>query len=248
MQRCFLVIVALSCVLSSGCTTSTTIKDASTKHASNLTGLQQAVAEYRGKLDDYFDRLIQQQREAHIAMFVKKHIDAIAESQAESIASQMRKESKSEQPAKDFIMAGADIIGVSDSSRETFNLWVEELSGKDLAERQKALEEKAAAIEKMAKDKNPPDADLLEKARKIKTKILNDDELTYVGVAIELKQQRAIFDAQLNVLAAGVTTMQAFHAKINEFLAIDVTIDAARIASAAAAGSKADVTGILGKK
>jgi hypothetical protein len=42
--------------------------------------------------------------------------------------------------------------------------------------------------------------------------------------------------------------MQAFHAKINDFLAIDATIDGARIAAAAAAGSKADVAGILRDK
>jgi hypothetical protein len=42
--------------------------------------------------------------------------------------------------------------------------------------------------------------------------------------------------------------MQAFHDKINEFLSIDVTIDGSKIAAAAAAGSKADVAGIVGKK
>jgi hypothetical protein len=39
--------------------------------------------------------------------------------------------------------------------------------------------------------------------------------------------------------------MQAFHAKIDEFLSIDVTIDGDKIAEAAAAGSRADITGIL---
>lgn len=229
MQRCLVAIVALSCVLASGCTTSTTIKDASTKHASNLTGLQQAVAEYRRKLDDYFDRLIQQQREAHIAMTVNQRINDIAESQAASIASQMRKEPKSEQPAKDFIKAGADVMNAFVSSRAVFDLWVEKAPGKDLTERR----------EKIMK--------IMEKAGK-ETKLPGDDELTFVHVAIELQQQRARLDTQLDLLAAQVTTMQAFHAKVNEFLATDATIDGARIASAAAAASKADVTGILGKR
>lgn len=241
MQRCFVAIVALSCVLASGCTTPTTIKDASTKHASNLTGLQQAVAEYRGKLDDYFDRLIQQQREAHIAMYVNGRIDAIAGSQAASIASQMRKEPKSEQPAKDFIKAGADVREDFVFSRAMFDRWVEKTPGKNLAERRMNMK---AEMEKAANAKDPPNTDLLEKAKNLP----GDDKLTFVHVAIELQQQRAILDTQLDLLAAQVTTMQAFHAKVNEFLAIDATIDGARIASAAAAGSKADVTGILGKK
>lgn len=241
MQRFLVAIVALSCVLASGCTTPTTIKDASTKHASNLTGLQQAVAEYRRKLDDYFDRLIQQQREAHIAKYVNQRIHAIAERQAASIASQMRKEPKSEQPAKDFIKAGTDVMNDFVFSRKMFDRWVEKTPGNDLNARRANMK---AEMEKKAKATDPPNADLLEKAQNLP----DDEELTFVLNAIGLRQQRALLDTQLDLLAAQVTTMQAFHAKVNEFLAIDATIDGARIASAAAAGSKADFTGILGKK
>jgi len=74
------------------------------------------------------------------------------------------------------------------------------------------------------------------------------DDLTFVKVAIDLTQQRKNLDDQLNLLATQVTTMQAFHDKINEFLSIDATIDGSKIAAAAAAGSKADVAGIAGKK
>src|ERR671916_360390 len=81
MDRLFAATLALLCVFAGGCTTSTTIKDASTKHASNLIGLDQAVSDYRGKLDQYYERLIQQQREAHVAMRVNQWIDAMAESQ-----------------------------------------------------------------------------------------------------------------------------------------------------------------------
>ena len=76
----------------------------------------------------------------------------------------------------------------------------------------------------------------------------SDDDLTFVKVAIDLIQQRKNLDDQLNLLATQVATMQAFHDKINEFLSIDATIDGSKIAAAAAAGSKADVAGIVGKK
>jgi hypothetical protein len=227
MNRCFLAILALSCVLATGCATSVTIKDASTKHASNLMGLQQAVGEYRKKLDAYFDRLIAQQREAHIAMHVDRGIHNQAETQAASIAEKMSpsQSDPKDLAAADFIKAGATVGNAFVYFRDNFDRWVEKTEGKDLEERRKALEKKLGA----------PIKD-------------NEDDLTFVKVAIDLKQQRKNLDDQLNLLTAQVTTMQAFHEKINEFLSIDATIDGGKIAAAAAAGSKGDLAGILGKK
>ena len=218
----------LPCAWTVGCTTPSTIKDASTKHASNLVGLQQAVNEYRTQLDRYFDRLVAQQREAHVAMHVDRWIHGAAEEQAASIADTIRSTDRAAQKdaaALDFIKAGATITDKFDFYKNNFDQWVKKTAGKNLEERRKALENKLG--------KPIPDS---------------DDDLTFVKVAIDLIQQRRNLDDQLNLLATQVATMQAFHDKINEFLSIDATIDGSKIAAAAAAGSKADVAGIVGKK
>lgn len=241
----FSAILLVSSSLALGCTTSSTVKDASTKHASNLVGLQQAVSEYRKKVDAYYDRLLAQQREAHIAMRLDKHITDVAESQAKSIATKMQGAPQSQEPATDFIKAGAIITEDFDFWRRNFDRWVEKTRGKDLAERRNALNEAAAAIEK----EKPGDATAAAEAAAIRADAgRSDNELTFVSVVIDLKQQRDELDKQLDLLAAQVKTMQAFHDKVNDFLAIDATIDGSKIAAAAVAGSKADVAGLLGKK
>lgn len=237
MYRPFPVLVLLFCILSSGCIASSTIKDASTKHASNLVGIQQAVAEYRKKLDAYYGRLIQKQREAHIAMHLNKSIDVMAEVQASSTASKLLSTPNSQEPLNDFIHAGVSITDDFVFWARNFDRWVENTPGKDLTERRKALESEALKADEAG------DRDTAIKLRAEAGK--KDDDLTFVSVAIDLKQQRQNLDAQLALLAAQITTMQSFHTKINDFLAIDATIDGARIAAAAAAGSKADVAGIL---
>jgi hypothetical protein len=191
-------------------------------------GLQQAVNEYRTQLDRYFDRLVAQQREAHVAMHVDRWIHGAAEEQAASIADTIRSTDRAAQKdaaALDFIKAGATITDAFVFYRNNFDQWVKKTDGKNLEERRKALENKLGK----------PIAD-------------SDDDLTFVKVAIDLIQQRRNLDDQLNLLATQVATMQAFHDKIDEFLSIDATIDGSKIAAAAAAGSKADVAGIVGKK
>jgi hypothetical protein len=191
-------------------------------------GLQQAVNEYRTQLDRYFDRLVAQQREAHVAMHVDRWIHGAAEEQAASIADTIRSTDRAAQKdaaALDFIKAGATITDKFVFYRNNFDQWVYKTAGKNLEERRKALENKLG--------KPIPDS---------------DDDLTFVKVAIDLIQQRKNLHDQLNLLATQVTTMQAFHDKIDEFLSIDATIDGSKIAAAAAAGSKADIAGIVGKK
>jgi hypothetical protein len=191
-------------------------------------GLQQAVNEYRTQLDRYFDRLVAQQREAHVAMHVDRWIHGAAEEQAASIADTIRSTDRAAQKdaaALDFIKAGATITDKFVFYKNNFDQWVHKTAGKNLDERRKDLENKLG--------KPIPDS---------------DDDLTFVKVAIDLIQQRKNLHDQLNLLATQVTTMQAFHDKIDEFLSIDATIDGSKIAAAAAAGSKADIAGIVGKK
>jgi hypothetical protein len=242
--------VAFLCVLAGGCVTPAAVKDASTKHGNNLAGLQQAVGEYRRQLDGYYDRLIAGQREAHIAIHVNKAVKTIASDQAESIATEILKKPTSQKPAEDFIDAGASLADAFIFWGDDFNQWVEKTEGTTLADRRQSLRKQADELEARANQSataNQVD-DLRKAAEKIRAEANRaDDELTYVHIAIELKRQRSFLDTQLELLAAQVTTMQAFHAKVNEFLSIDATIDGAKIAAAAAAGSKANTAGILAK-
>jgi hypothetical protein len=245
-------VAAILGLMMTGCVTSAAVKDASTKHTSNLAALQQAVGTYRKQLDTYYERLIQQQREAHVARRVNTDVERIAKEQSESIANSIRESRDPQKPADDFIKAGARLSDAFAGPAERFDIWVERAKGATLAERKRALQEMAQQQEKAAADLAAVGKPA-ENARKLAVKLReeagrSDDELTYVYVAIELKRQRAVLDAQLNLLAAQVTTMQAFHAKIDEFLSIDATIDGQKIGAAAAAGSKADISGILPKK
>ncbi|HZO38359.1 MAG TPA: hypothetical protein VFE97_03985 [Methylomirabilota bacterium] len=244
-------VTAILGMILTGCVTSAPVKDASTKHSSNLAALQQAVGNYRKQLDIYYQRLLQQQREAHVALHVNMDVERTAKEQSASIADSIKESRDPQKPADDFITAGAKLTDSFARWADNFDVWVEKTKGDTLADRKQALKDRAQKEEKTAEELaaagKPADS-----ARKLAAKLReeagkSDDELTYVEAAIELKRQLAVLDAQLNLLAAQVTTMQAFHAKINEFLSIDATIDGQKIGAAAAAGSKADISGIVPK-
>lgn len=237
----FTAIFAVLCVVS-GCVTPPPIKDASAKHASNLAGLQQAVGQYRQELDAYYDRLIQQQRSAHIAWHVNDLVKEIAEDQSASIAKEILSKPNSQKAATDFIEAGAKMADAFVLWGDNFDAWVEKAQGDSLDARRQWLRKEADALEKRSNAATSS----IEKIRNAAAQ--SADQLTYVDVAINLKKQRTALDAELNLLAAQVTTMQAFHAKIDAFLSIDATIDGGKIAAAAAAGSKADAAGIFEKE
>lgn len=239
MKHCFTASAIFLGLIASGCVTPAMVKDASTKHGNNLVALQQAIGNYRRQLDTYYDRLIQQQREAHIALHVNKTVETIAKTQSESISKKILKSPNSQEPAQDFILAGAALADAFVFWGNNFDRWVDKVEGETLNDRRTALRALADRFER--EGDNVAAKTIRDQAG------MSDGELTYVQVAIELKRQRVILDTQINALAAQVTTMQAFHDKIDEFLSIDATIDGSKIAAAAVAGSKADITGILPK-
>lgn len=263
MKRYFSVFMILMCMIASGCVTPSTVKDASTKHTNNLAGLYQAVGDYRNKLDAYYDRLIRQQREGHIALHVDETVKTTAEKQAESISIKLLQNRDSQEPAKDFILAGAELSNEFVRWGDNFDAWVDKLKGETLKERRQSLRDLAAKEEQASKvierkgreleAQNKSDEANIELQKAIERQKgakrirdgaeMSDDKLTYVLVAIELKKQRDSLDAQLDLLAAQIKTMQAFHAKIDEFLSIDATIDGGKIAEAMTAGSAAGSTG-----
>lgn len=244
---------------STGCVTPAAVKDASTQHKTNLASVHGAVGMYRKSLGAYYDRLFGLQRDAYVAQHMTQFIHETAADQA---AAMKRLNADS---AKDFIAAGAEMVDQFDLWVLNFDFWMKQ-GGDTVAQKRDTMKAtavtldtaaaklgtEAAALEGEGKQepaarKRRLQAQRQQAARNLREQAARSDEdLTSVWVAIELQKQQKLLDAQLNLLAAQVETMQEFHAKIDDFLAIDATIDGGKIAEAAAAGSKVDVSGLLG--
>ncbi len=231
MKKMMSTIAACVLLAAAGCVTPTEVKEASSRHTSNLSGLAQGVAAYKRSLGTYFDALLVLQRDAYVAQHVIVFVNETSASQAAALSPLPRK------AADDFIDAGEKMAGEFEFWARNFDFWMNEVSGDTMEEKRKslkALAERASSggNEKLAQQ-------LFAQADR------SDEDLTYVYTAIELERQRELLLAQLTLLSAQVATMQEFHRKIDKFLAIDATIDGSKIAEAAAAGSSADVSGLL---
>ena len=230
--RSILLTIAVAALLGpAGCVTPAAVKEASTKHKTNLVSLHGAVGAYRKNLGAYYDRLSRLQRDAYVSHHMTQFIHEMATKQADSLK-RLNADS-----AKDFIAAGAEMAGGFEFWAANFDLWMKQ-DGDTLDKKRAALRGRAEELEAGGQ---------AEAAAKLRAQADRDDgDLTYLWVAVELQQQEKLLDAQLNLLAAQVETMQECHAKIDEFLSVDATIDGGKIAEAAAAGSNVDVSGLLG--
>lgn len=211
-----------------GCVTPPEVKDMSTKHSNNLIALENSVQAYQSSIADYYDRVILLQRQAYISQKVRGNVHEIASSQADSLRQ------LPEGASQDFIDAGAQISEAFPFWGKNFDLWVQKAEGSSLEEKKKWFEKKAQETQGAAS------IIYLKQAQR------SDDDLTYISVAIDLEQQKKVIVEQVNLLGLQVKSMQQFHAIVDNYLSIDATIDAQKIAEAAAAGSRADVSGLVG--
>ena len=171
--------VAFLCVLAGGCVTPAAVKDASTKHANNLAGIQQAVGEYRRQLDAYYDRLVQRQRDAHIAWHVNEKVKKTAEEQSSLIAKEILNKPDSQKAATDFIQAGAELAGAFQFWGDDFDRWVEKTEGATLDERRQALRNEADKIERQSAAENKLDDATRARIKRIRDEAMRSaDELT----------------------------------------------------------------------
>lgn len=226
----------------SGCVTPSGIKELSTKHAQNLVAVESAVGSYRQQVDSYYSDLIELQRQAFVAQRVAAEIDAAAIKRDESLRN------KSTAPnAPDFIESGIDLKEMYGMAAGEYDIWVGGRSEGDTLRRKatwfqeeidrlKNDDEKRALVTRYGQYKKIYDihAGCAEQGTGGPDCAQND--LSYVDVALELRRQRRNLIAELEVLAAQVNLMKAFHGKVDEFLGINATIDAKKIAEAAGAG------------
>ena len=231
MRLILSTIAAAALIGSTGCVTPAAVKEASTRHKTNLESIETAVVSYRKSIAAYYDRLSVLQRDAYVAQHMTQFIHDTADGQAKSL-----KKLKADS-AKDFIQAGSEIEGGFEFWASNFDLWMKQ-EGATLDEKRNNLRTKAKKFDDTGKG---------QAAAKLRAEAgRSNDDLTYIFVAIELQKQKSVLGAQLDLLAVQVDTMQEFHAKIDEFLSIDATIDGTKIAEAAAAGSNVDLSDLHG--
>ena len=218
----------------SGCVTSVPVKDASTKHTQNLMALDQSVKKYRNSIATYYNHLIEIQRQAYIAEKTGIKIHNIATEQNDDLRN------LTEKASTDFIEAGSKIA--EDGFvywGNNFDAWINRYEGESLADKKKWLEKKIRSLE------SGKDELTIRTIKNLKVELnRTDDDLTYIDAGVKLIKQKAIIDAQLELLNVQVNVMQAFHGKVDEFLSINATIDGAKIAEAAAAGAELDLSGL----
>jgi hypothetical protein len=219
----------------SGCVTPVPVKDASTKHTQNLMALDQSVKNYRNSIASYYNHLIEIQRQAYIAYKTGNKIHNIATTQSNSL------KDLPQDASTDFITAGTIIADDFAFWGRNFDIWMNNFKGKSLADKKRWLQEE---VERLAQVKDERATNMINIYKRALSR--TDDDLTYIAVSADLKQQKAIIDAQLELLNVQVNVMQAFHRKVDEFLSMDATIDGAKIAEAAAAGAELDLSSLPG--
>jgi len=258
----------LALALASGCATPAATKEASRLHGQNLASLEKAVDTYRTTLADYYTKLAAKQREAYIAQMMGRDLDQIAQDQFASLkygkplgirfnSALKLQQGMPDATANDFLSVGT---GIADGYRfwgDNYDWWMK-LEGQTLAEKrgslEKQLEKRKAELEQAraqpAGAAQQRRVQLLTSALEgLETQLARtDDELTYVAVALGLKQQAQQLDAKLERLRGQLTVMQSFHDVIDEYLGTDATIDGAVVAKAAAAGVAADPAEMPGLK
>ncbi len=255
---CWLIALALA----SGCATPAATKEASRLHGQNLVSLAQAVHTYRTTLTDYYAKVGARQREAYIAQMMGRDLDQIAQDQFSTLkygrplsirfnSSLKLPQGVPDATASDFLAVGA---GISEGYRfwgDNFDWWMTKLEGQTLADKRASLEkqvEKRRADLEQLRGQLGQGADQDRRVQLLTTALegletqlsRTDDELTYVAVALSLKQQAQQLDAKLARLQGQLGVMQSFHHVIDEYLGTDATIDGAAVAKAAAAGAGVD--------
>jgi hypothetical protein len=155
--------------------------------------------------------------------------------------------------SRDFITFATDLREEYRFEGENFNFWLT-AQGETVEAKKKRFADQATALnqnlERLKREneggKNDPDIRRSELALKGLKAVLtaSDNNLAHVSAAIEFAKQKKLHLAKLDLLLQQIKVMKSFHAVVDEYLAIDATIDAGAIAKAAAAGSNLDLSGL----
>ncbi len=250
-KRVLYLCIAVSALLC-GCVTPQAIKEASTNHAQNLNQLQQSTETYRAQAASDYDRRIDLQKQAYIAQRVSSKIDALTENLigAAAAAAQPTVDDK---PSRDFITFAGELREEYRFEGDNFNFWLT-AAGDDVDAKKKTITDQATALEqtlttlKNGNNGGENDSDIRRREHALKglraALEATPDALAHVSAAVEFAKQKTLRLAKLDLLLQQIKVMKSFHAVVDDYLAIDATIDAGAIAKAAAAGSKMDLTGL----
>ncbi len=236
IQLCALALSFCACVTPQG------MKDVSQKHTTNMASLKTGVEKFRKALATYYAAQESRQRDAFISQMTARDFDQIVKTQLDSLDT---KPALPDRAAPDFIDAGVRLADQRGFWGRHFDFWVDELKGDSLEAKRSALTERIGALtSEMQSAHDPRQTALLKAALGALQRSAHesDDDLTYPSVALDLRRQQKNLDGQLEVLSKQIEAMQAFHGIIDQYLAIDATIDGGKIAEAAKAGASFDPT------
>jgi hypothetical protein len=239
----------------SGCAAPGAVRDASTKQVTNLAALQQARAQLTDQLDAWLNHLIEEQRDAFVAMQLSDEIDRLAQS--------LDTPRPGDTASRDLIAAGVALADARHHAVTQWNFWLRELDGETLEDRQHSLTTRVGQLQDLARQLEPaaqaspdgPEAKrlvLVRRALELSQPLLAEGMpkalRVHASTALALEKQRKTLHGNLDVLGAQLSVMQAIHGVVDKYLQIDATIDGQAIGEAMAAGAAVDTSKLSGLK
>jgi hypothetical protein len=246
--QCLAALLAFALAVQ-GCATSPVVKTASREHGDNLVALGGQVNAYKAILNNYYDGLVQRERDAFVAQMVGRDLDRIVSSQLSELNGQ-RAPPTPDKESQDFIAKSLELASARDKWRKQFDLWLDSPGDSNIGEKRASVRKQLGQLDARiaALDAKDPDfRSTLDRLRRAQGKLsrlleMKDDDLSYVIDALNLNQQRANLNRELDILALQLQVMKNVHGVIDTYLQADATIDGAKIAEAAKAGASLDLS------
>jgi hypothetical protein len=229
--------------------TPATVKKASQEHSEHLVTLGKEVGAYRALLNQYYDALVQRERDAFVAQMVGKDLNRVVSSQVAELGTK-RVTSPVDRESQDFIAIGIELASSRDRWRKQFDLWLTLPGALTIEDKRAQIRTRIEALDDQVAKQDPKDpqarstVDAMNGARRGLSLLLemSDDELSYVIDALHLNQQRANLNRELEILSLQLQVMEKVHGVVDSYLQIDATIDGAKIGEAARAGASVDIS------
>src|SRR5262249_9943898 len=191
--------IGLMCSVLMGCVTPVAVKQASTQHATNLTALATAAAQYRTMVRSYYDDLIAVQRDAYVAQQMNAKIKEIAENQYSSVNKLLKSKDSAaltrlpqalpDKAAEDFIESAQDIREGQAFWIRNFQAWLDQYEGEDLPAKKAWLKKQAeTATDQAVRNLSAKEAER------------DNTDLAYIAAALGVRKQAAILDRKLDQL------------------------------------------------
>jgi hypothetical protein len=151
---------------------------------------------------------------------------------------------------QDFIAKGLELTSARDKWRRQFDLWLGLPGDSSIQAKRASLREQLSRLEASISsldERDPAVQPTLQALRGAQSGLstlleMTDDDVSYVIDALNLNQQRANLNRELDILALQLQVMRNVHGVVDSYLQADATIDGAKIAEAATAGASVDLS------